>query len=146
MLPNAGSPAIGGGTATGAPATDQRGDSRTTGARIDIGSVQVSTPPVLTVTNPSPDYTVGGSPVVIDGGITLSYTGGVNLNGAAIAITGGFLPGDTLNFTDQNNITGAYDNSTGVLTLSGSSSVANYETALGSITYSSLRDRLRPMA
>ena len=40
-----------------------------------------------------------------------------------------------LGFTNQNGITGSYSATTGVLTLSGSSSVANYQTALRSVTY-----------
>jgi hypothetical protein len=47
-----------------------------------------------------------------------------------------FLTGDTLNFTNQLGITGSYNATNGVLTLSGSTTLANYETALESITYS----------
>ena len=38
-----------------------------------------------------------------------------------------------LAFTNQLGITGSYDSMSGVLTLSGSSSVANYQTALRSV-------------
>ena len=54
-----------------------------------------------------------------------------------MSISSGFFTGDTLNFTDQNGITGSYNGSTGILTLSGAASVANYQAALASITYSS---------
>ena len=56
--------------------------------------------------------------------------------GATVSI-GGFAAGNTdvLGFTNQNGITGAYNNTTGVLTLSGTSSLANYQTALRSVTY-----------
>ena len=52
----------------------------------------------------------------------------------------GLFAGDTLKFTNQNGIIGSYDSGTGVLTLSGSASVANYQTALRSITFSSPSD------
>ena len=42
---------------------------------------------------------------------------------------------DVLAFTNANGITGSWDSSGGVLTLSGSASKANYETAFESITY-----------
>ena len=42
---------------------------------------------------------------------------------------------DVLGFTNQNGITGTYSNSTGVLTLAGSASVADYQNALASVTY-----------
>ena len=44
--------------------------------------------------------------------------------------------GDTLNFTNQNGITGSYNSRTGVLTLSGSATVAQYQAALQSVTFS----------
>ena len=48
----------------------------------------------------------------------------------------GLTAGDTLNFTNQSGITGSYDSATGTLTLTGTASLANYQTALDSITYS----------
>ena len=52
----------------------------------------------------------------------------------------GFFAGDTLNFTNQNGITGSYDGGTGVLTLTGTDTLAHYQAALRSITFSSARD------
>ena len=53
-----------------------------------------------------------------------------------MSITGNFLGGqDVLSFANQNGITGLYNGATGVLTLNGSSSVANYQTALRSVMY-----------
>ena len=48
--------------------------------------------------------------------------------------SGTLQTGDTLNFTTQNGITGSF--SGGVLTLSGSATVAQYQTALQSVTFS----------
>ena len=42
---------------------------------------------------------------------------------------------DSLSFTNQNGITGTYNSGTGVLTLTGTTTVANYQTALRSVTY-----------
>jgi len=79
----------------------------------------------------------GGSPVALDSGLTVTDvdSGGV-LSNATVTVGSGFLSGDILNFSNQNNITGSYDTSTGVLTLSGQASIANYQAALESITYS----------
>jgi hypothetical protein len=79
-------------------------------------------------------FTGGGSPVVLDSGLTVTDSGST-LVGATISI-GVLIGGDTLNFTNQNGITGSYNSTTGVLTLSGTASAANYQTALDSITYS----------
>ncbi|HLI74924.1 MAG TPA: IPT/TIG domain-containing protein [Acidimicrobiales bacterium] len=82
-------------------------------------------------------YVAGGSAVTADSGVTVTDSESANLTGATVSITSGFLTGDTLNFTNQNGIAGSYNGATGVLTLSGTASVANYQTALASITFSS---------
>ncbi len=64
------------------------------------------------------------------------WTAAGTLSGAAVSIGTGFLAGDTLNFTNQNGITGSYNAATGVLMLSGTASLANYQAALDSITFS----------
>ena len=56
---------------------------------------------------------------------------------ATISIGAGFNTGDMLNFTNQNGISGSYDAVHGVLTLSGSASIAEYNAALDSITFRS---------
>ena len=38
-----------------------------------------------------------------------------NLASATVSISSGFFTGDTLNFTNQNGITGSYNSGTGVL-------------------------------
>jgi large repetitive protein len=98
-------------------------------------------PPVLTAapvvtTSAGATAHTQGTPVIVDGGITVTDADNANLFSATISITGNFQSAeDVLQFTDQNGITGSYNPATGVLTLSGSSTVANYQTALRSISY-----------
>src|SRR3981189_2592479 len=79
-------------------------------------------------------------PSVIDAGITLTDADSPALVGATVTISGGFFTGDVLGFVNQNGIAGVYNAGTHVLTLSGSASVANYQTALRSVTFSSTSD------
>ena len=82
-------------------------------------------------------FSGGGSPVLLDSTLTVSDAdSGGKLAGATVAISSGFISGDTLNFTSQSGITGSYNSATGVLTLAGSATLAQYQTALDSITYS----------
>ncbi|HIE98524.1 MAG: hypothetical protein ABGZ23_21500 [Fuerstiella sp.] len=68
--------------------------------------------------------------------LTVSDVDDTELEGSTVSITGGFQSGeDSLSFTDQNGITGSYNAVTGVLTLSGTATVAEYQTALASVTY-----------
>ena len=68
-------------------------------------------------------FTGGGPAVTLDGALTVSDVDSAgNLTGATVSIGAGFLAGDTLNFTNQNGITGSYERRTGVLTLTGTAS------------------------
>jgi uncharacterized repeat protein (TIGR03803 family) len=97
-------------------------------------------PPVLSGGGNSVNYAAEGAAVAIDAGLGVSDTSSATLAGATVAIGTGFLAGDTLNFTNQNGIAGSYDAATGVLTLTGSASLDNYQAALDSITFSSTSD------
>jgi Ca2+-binding RTX toxin-like protein len=68
--------------------------------------------------------------------LSVSDADSANLVGATISITGNFQAGaDVLGFVNKNGISGSYDASSGVLTLTGSASVASYQAALDSVTY-----------
>ena len=82
-------------------------------------------------------FTEGDAPAVFNGLLTITDADSTNLVGATVTISDGFDQGnDVLGFTNQNGISGSYNGTTGVLTLSGSATVANYETAIKSVTYS----------
>jgi hypothetical protein len=68
-------------------------------------------------------------------GLTLSDVDSTNMTAATVSITANFATGqDVLAFTNTANITGLYNATCGVLTLSGTDTVANYQAALRSIT------------
>ena len=97
-------------------------------------TVDVVNGPVVSVgANPTVTYTEGGGVVALDPGLTIIDTATTTLASATVTITNA-IAGDTLNFTNQNNITGSYiynsGTGTGVLTLTGTDTVADYTTAL----------------
>jgi tetratricopeptide (TPR) repeat protein len=69
-------------------------------------------------------------PPAIDAALTVSDADSLTLASAAVGITNGFLAGDTLNFSNQNGISGSYNAATGLLTLNGIATVAQYQAAL----------------
>ncbi|MCB1487973.1 MAG: hypothetical protein KDJ88_11020 [Bauldia sp.] len=71
----------------------------------------------------------------VDPSISIIDPDDTNMEGATVAITDGFQAGDQLKFTDQNGITGNYNDVTGVLTLTGTATIAEYEQALESVEY-----------
>ena len=105
------------------------------GART-ISVTGVNDKPVLVASGSSVSYTENDDPVAIDPGIAASDVDSDDFAGATVQITGNLASGeDVLALEDQNGITGSYESETGTLTLSGTSSVANYEAALRSVTY-----------
>ncbi|MCX7397725.1 MAG: DUF4347 domain-containing protein [Planctomycetales bacterium] len=93
--------------------------------------------PSLTISGLTLTYTEDSGPIAIDDQLTISDADSATLNSATVRITGNYnSTQDLLSFTNQSGISGAWDSSTGTLTLTGSASVADYEAALRSVTYS----------
>jgi cadherin-like protein/Big-like domain-containing protein/Calx-beta domain-containing protein len=119
----------GGGTNTSAPQS------------FTITVVPPNATPVVTTTAGNLAYTENAGAVVIDSGVTVTDSDSTDLTGATVSITAGFVSAqDTLAFTNQLGITGNYNSGSGVLTLSGTTTVANYQTALRSVTYANSSD------
>ena len=103
-----------------------------------INIVAINDAPVINGAGNTDSYTEQTAAIVLEPGITVSDVDSTNLVGATVTISGGFQAGDTLHFTNQNGISGSYDSTTHVLTLTGSASLANYTTALASVTFDNL--------
>ncbi|WP_210190269.1 cadherin repeat domain-containing protein [Bradyrhizobium sp. NAS96.2] len=105
-----------------------------------INVTPVNDPPVVTAGH-TLNYTENQAATAFDPAITVSDVDNTTLAGATVQITGNYANGqDVLGFTNQNGITGSFDAATGTLTLSGTSSVANYQAALASVTYFNTSD------
>ncbi len=100
------------------------------------GDVALSESPVIAaIEGTMVDYTEGDSPVTITSAITTGDVDDANLESATIQITGNFHSDqDVLAFSNTASITGGYSN--GIMTLSGSATLAAYQSALRSVTYS----------
>jgi hypothetical protein len=109
--------------------------------------------PVVTVGTPSVTFTGGDPRTTLDSGLLVGDAdSGDELTGATVTIGNGqtigtgLLSGDVLSFNNGTNtetfagdgatITGSYDSSTGVLTLSGTAVVADYQAALDQVQFS----------
>jgi hypothetical protein len=71
---------------------------------------------------------------------TLSDPDQTMIYGATVAISNGFVSGDTLSFTNSGGITGTYTAATGVLVFTGLASLAAYQTVLNSVRYTNAGD------
>lgn len=108
--------------------------SSTLGMTLTTTGITAEVMPGITA-NATATYSTGGPPAVLDAALKLSDTASATIAGATVSIVD-FNPGDLLNFTNQNGIIGAYDATTGVLTLGGTASIASYQAALESVSYS----------
>ena len=103
---------------------------------IDVTINGTNDAPVLNANGGSLSNTENQAAAAIDTALTASDVDSANLTGATVSITGNFVSGqDVLGFTTQNGITGSYVAATGILTLSGTATVAQYQAALESVTY-----------
>jgi|GEM_PF-2292741 len=80
-------------------------------------------------------YTEGSPATAVDSLLTVTDPDSINLTGASIQITANYQSGaDVLSFTTIGLISGSFDVPSGTLTLSGTDTVVNYETALRAVT------------
>ena len=93
---------------------------------------EVNSPPVVAASvNTGQTYTLGGSPVAVDSGITVT-SGDSDITGASMTITD-YQVGDAFGFSPEYGISGSqYDDT---LTLSGSATPAQYQAALQSVYF-----------
>ena len=86
-------------------------------------------------------YTENQAAMSVSPGLTLTDIDSPTMTHATVAVGAGFAAGqDVLGFANQSGISGVYDAATGVLSLSGSATQAQYQTALRSVTYSNSSD------
>jgi len=110
-------------------------------------NITVIYPPVVATTAPTTAFASMGDitpvPVVIDNGLSVTDKSLATLASATVSITGNFTSSqDVLGFTNvaasMGNIAGAYNSTTGVLSLTSSGStatVAQWQAALSAVTY-----------
>ncbi|MBW4464707.1 MAG: cadherin domain-containing protein [Pegethrix bostrychoides GSE-TBD4-15B] len=105
-----------------------------------IQVIPVESPAVVTTSGGSLSYTENAGQVAIDPLLTAVDADSDSLTGAKVQLQG-YLPGqDSLSVTLQSGISGGFDAATGILTLTGTASLAVYQTVLRSITYANSSD------
>jgi len=81
-------------------------------------------------------YTLGDPSVTVTSSLVASQNTGTNFESATVTIATGFQAGkDVLSFENAYGITGSFNAATGVLTLTGTTTIANYQSALRTVKY-----------
>jgi uncharacterized repeat protein (TIGR01451 family) len=111
------------------------GTAASTAVTSTINISAVNNAPVLTAGG-TLSYTENAAATVIDNTITVIDLDSANLSSATAQITTNCVsPQDVLSFTNQHGISGVYTAASCLMTMTGSSSLANYQTALRSVKY-----------
>ena len=94
-------------------------------------------PPTVSINASGPlNYQEQAAAAAIAPALTVADSNGPNLIKATVALTAGYVQGqDSLVFANTGNIQGSWNPVTGVLTLSGSDTIANYQAALRSVAF-----------
>ena len=105
--------------------------------QVTVNITDVNDAPVeSTIEGTALAYTENDGAVAITSTIVISDVDDTNIESALIQFTGNYVNGeDVLAFTDQNGIAGSWNATTGEMTLSGTATLGEYETAIRSITY-----------
>jgi alpha-tubulin suppressor-like RCC1 family protein len=119
-----------GGVASGRTASNQ--------AAVNISLTATADAPVLIAGSSNASYTEAGAAALLAPNLTLSDVDDTQLTKALVSISSGFVKGDQLSFTAVNGIGGSYDATSATLTLKGTAPLADYQTVLRSIQFSSI--------
>jgi len=86
-------------------------------------------------------YVENNVPISISSNIEVSEPDNGMIVSAQVSIGIGFIAGeDWLAFTDQNGISGSYDDASGLLSLTGTATATQYQDAIRSVTYANFSD------
>ena len=98
-------------------------------------------PALSNIENLAAIFIENDQPLNITGNLTIADIDSTHIDSATVSIDTNYTPGqDTLLFTDQNGISGDFNSTTGSLTLTGSATLAEYESAIHSVGYANTSD------
>ena len=108
---------------------------------IDVTVTAVNDAPAVSTTVSTLAFTENDAATAVDAGLTITDIDSATLASATVSITANYAATqDQLLFFSQNGISGQWNASTGVLTLSGTATVAQYQAALRSVVYAKPSD------
>ena len=114
--------------------TDDAGVTGTLPLAATAASRNNSTPVVTTLPT-GPYYKAGNSAVTLDGATLFVNDDSAMMSGATVTIANNKRTGDVLSFTPSAGISGSYNSGTGVLSLTGAATKADYQAVLRTVKF-----------
>ncbi|GEM_PF-4361166 len=107
--------------------------------RVLATQATTAAPVLANIESTNINYNEGDAARQITSTLTVSDADSPALTGGSVSLTTGFVSAqDQLLFINQNGISGSYNTSSGVLTLSGTATLATYQAALRSVRYQNI--------
>jgi hypothetical protein len=102
-----------------------------------VSITAINDPPTLSSVATGAHFTEEGAATTLSSAVTVTHPDDLNLSGATVKITGGTFAGDgdVLAATAVGNVTVSYNSSTETLILSGTDTLAHYQSVLDSVTF-----------
>jgi len=125
--------------------TDDLGATGSGGSRSDTDVVALTfiaaAVPVVTLPGAAQTFTENGADLPVDGALTISDGDSVQIVSAQVTISGNYRAGeDRLVFANQFGITGVWNATLDRLTLTGTATVTDYQSALRTVAYRNTSD------
>ena len=104
---------------------------------VNIAVIAVNDPPALSGIPANPlVYHRGHAGAPVAPGLSIADPDSISMTGATIQVTGNYQKGqDMLSFTANFGVSASFDANSGTLTLTGTTTLANYQALLRSVTY-----------
>ena len=107
---------------------------------ISIPIVNDGTPEIVNLESDAIEYIENGSPVSVTDTLSISDGDSTNIQSAIVSLTGPANADDRLIFTDNGPFSSSYNSGIGQLSIDGDTSLADWETALRTISYQNVSD------
>ena len=118
------------------------GDANSAATTSTIDIIPVNDPPTVTDAGATVTYTESDAPLTIDSTLTVGDVDDTNIESATVVISGGLVSGEDVLAANvgATGISASYNSTNGTLTLTGSATLAQYESVLESVTYDNTND------
>ena len=111
------------------------GDTNSNSIDTTINITASNDAPALSQTTGNASFTEGNGAVQVNNTINVTDSDDTNIESATVAIQGGPVTGDVLAVATANGLTCSYDSNTGILSITGSNTLAKYAETLRSVTF-----------
>ncbi len=111
------------------------GENQSAAVVLGVTVQKIVASPVVVLSGPAAEAVVEGAPVTLDSAMSVTGADGSQLVSATVEIVDGWLGSDELSVSSSGGLVTSYNASTGVLQITGTASIASYQTVLRNLQF-----------